>query len=125
MAAPHVAGACALVWARFPWLSYREVIDRVLRSVDPLPSLTGRVATGGRLNLRRALEEANSAPSIAGIADRTVVWGTAIALTASASDPDNNELKFSLEGAPAGATINEWTGEFSWTPTQPQARAIM
>ncbi len=121
MAAPHVAGACALVWARFPWLNYREVIDRILRSIDPLPSLSGRVATGGRLNLRRALAEANIAPTISGIPDRTVVWGTTITLTASASDPENGELKFSLEGAPPGATINEWTGEFSWTPTLAQA----
>jgi len=121
MAAPHVAGACALVWARFPWLNYREVIDRVLRSVDPLPSLSGKVATGGRLNARRALSEVNSAPNIGDIADRTVVWGTTITTTVSASDPDNNELRFSLEGAPAGATINEWTGEFSWTPVQSQA----
>jgi len=121
MAAPHVVGACALVWARFPWLNYREVIDRILSTVDPLPSLNGRVATGGRLNVRRALSEVNSAPSIAGIADRTVVWGTTITMTASANDPENDELKFSLEGAPAGATIDEWTGQFSWTPTQAQA----
>ena len=121
MAAPHVAGACALVWARFPWLNYREVIDRVLRSVDPLPSLNGRVATGGRLNVRRALSEINTAPNISGMADQTVVWGMTVTTTASASDPENNELKFSLEGAPAGAAINEWTGQFSWTPTQAQA----
>jgi len=111
-----------LVWARFPWLNYREVIDRVLGATDPLPSLNGRTRTGGRLNLRRALSEANAAPAIGGIADRTVTWGTTITVTASASDPDNNELKFSLDpGAPAGATINEWTGEFSWTPSQSQA----
>ena len=121
MAAPHVAGACALVWARFPWLNYREVIDRILSTVDPLPSLNGRTVTGGRLNVRRALSEVNSAPSIAGIADRTVVWGTTITMTASASDPENNELRFGLEGAPAGATINQWTGQFSWTPTEAQA----
>jgi subtilisin family serine protease len=122
MAAPHVAGSCALVWARFPWLNYREVIERVLRTTDPLPSLNGRVATGGRLNLRRALEEVNAAPVIAGLADQTVPWGTTISATASASDPDNNELKFSLDpGAPPGAAINEWTGVFSWTPAESQA----
>lgn len=121
MAAPHVAGACALVWARFPWLNYREVIDRILRSVDPLPSLNGRTATGGRLNVRRALSEVNAAPVIAGIADHTVVWGTTVTIAASANDTENNDLRFSLEGAPAGATINEWTGQFSWTPTQAQA----
>ncbi len=55
MAAPHVVGACALVWARSPFLTYRQVITRVLSSVDPLPDLAGRCATGGRLNLQKAL----------------------------------------------------------------------
>ncbi len=120
MAAPHVAGACALVWARFPWLNYREVIDRVLRMTDPLPSLAGRVRTGGRLNLYRALAEMNNAPSIAAIPNQVVWPDTTLSLTISASDPENNQLKFSLDSAPAGASINEWTGRFSWKPTPAQ-----
>ena len=31
------------------------MIDRVLDSVDSMPALSGRVATGGRLNAARAL----------------------------------------------------------------------
>jgi hypothetical protein len=54
-AAPCVAGAAALLLAEFPGLTYRQVIDRVLATVDPLPSLAGRCVTGGRLNLARAL----------------------------------------------------------------------
>ena len=54
MAVPHVAAACALVWAREPEMSYREVMQRVLDTVDPLPSLAGKVATGGRVNIARA-----------------------------------------------------------------------
>lgn len=121
MAAPHVAGACALVWARFPWLNYREVIDRVLRTTDPLPSLAGRVATGGRLNLRRALSEVNAAPVIAAIADRAVTVGTPVTFSVSASDSENHQLRFSFDaGAPAGATIHEWNGQFAWTPASSQ-----
>ncbi len=55
MAAPHVAGACALVWAHFPGLRPHQVIKRVLSGVDPLPGLTGATVTGGRLNLAKAL----------------------------------------------------------------------
>jgi subtilisin family serine protease len=55
MAAPHVAGAIALVWSAHPTLDYRAVISRILGSVDPRPSLAGKVATGGRLNIDRAL----------------------------------------------------------------------
>jgi len=55
MAAPCVSGAIALLWERFPQLTYRQIIDRLLATVDPLPSLSGRCQTGGRLNLARAL----------------------------------------------------------------------
>jgi subtilisin family serine protease len=55
MATPCVAGAVALVWAKFPALTYQQVITRLLGTVDPLPSLAGRCVTGGRLNLARAL----------------------------------------------------------------------
>ena len=121
MAAPHVAGACALVWARFPWLNYREVIDRVLRTTDPLPSLAGRTRTGGRLNLYRALSEMNNAPVIAPVPGQIVAPGGAVSLSIAASDPENQQLRFSLESAPQGASINEVTGQFLWRTTESQA----
>jgi subtilisin family serine protease len=55
MAAPQVAGACALLWSREPWLTYQQVRARVLSTVDVLPNLQGKTITGGRLNVRRAL----------------------------------------------------------------------
>lgn len=55
MAAPMVAGACALAWARYPTDTYRQIIDRILTNVDPLPSLAGKCVTGGRLNLQKVL----------------------------------------------------------------------
>lgn len=54
-AAPHVAGAAALVKAQFPAATPTRVRNRILRSVDARPGLAGRVATGGRLNVERAL----------------------------------------------------------------------
>jgi hypothetical protein len=53
--APHVSGACALLMAQYPSDTYQEIISRLLSSTDPLPSLTGKCRTGGRLNLRKAL----------------------------------------------------------------------
>src|SRR5262249_19210424 len=38
MAAPHVAGAIALVWGQHPDWSYSQVISRILSTVDKLPS---------------------------------------------------------------------------------------
>jgi subtilisin family serine protease len=52
---PHVVGACALLGARNPSATYRQVIDRLLSSTDPLPSLSGKCVSGGRLNLQTAL----------------------------------------------------------------------
>jgi subtilisin family serine protease len=62
MAAPYVAGACALVWARFPNASNLGIKQIVLNTVDPIPALAGKCVTGGRLNLFRAIEETDSLP---------------------------------------------------------------
>src|SRR5436190_1502589 len=55
MATPHVAGAAALLWSYNGSLTYNQVISRLLNNVDPLSNLTGKVASGGRLNLYKAL----------------------------------------------------------------------
>jgi serine protease len=55
MASPHVAGAAALVWAANPSLTYAQVIQRLYVSADPVAGLAGKVATGGRLNVGRAV----------------------------------------------------------------------
>ena len=54
MAAPHVSGAAALLRAQFPTETYRQIIERLLGSTDPLPALAGKCVTGGRLNVFRA-----------------------------------------------------------------------
>lgn len=55
MAAPHVAGALALVRDLHPSWTYLQVINQVLGTVDPQSSLTGKLVTGGRLNLAEAI----------------------------------------------------------------------
>jgi subtilisin family serine protease len=56
MAAPHVAGAVALLRVHVSGLTHTQLIDRLLKAVDPLPALAGKTASGGRLNLQRALQ---------------------------------------------------------------------
>ena len=57
MAAPIVAGACALARARYPQENSRQIIQRILNAVDPLPGLAGKCVTGGRLNLRTLVND--------------------------------------------------------------------
>ena len=56
MAAPHVTGAAALVWAAHPELTAAQVKARLLSTGDPLSSLAGRTVTGRRLNVLKALQ---------------------------------------------------------------------
>ena len=62
MATPHVAGAAALVLAARPELDVAGLRDALLSSTDLRPALAGRVVTGGRLNVARALAAATGAP---------------------------------------------------------------
>ena len=55
MAAPCVAGALALMKALNPDAPYWELKDQLLGSVDPIAGMSGRLVSGGRLNLDRAL----------------------------------------------------------------------
>ena len=66
MATPFVSGAAALYMARNPAAQAAQTRDAILQSVDPLPALAGRVATGGRLDLAKALgvgRTVNQAPA--------------------------------------------------------------
>jgi subtilisin family serine protease len=58
MAAPFVSGAAALVWSKNPGWSFDQVKAALLGSVDGVPDtkISQQTVTGGRLNVRRALE---------------------------------------------------------------------
>ncbi len=55
MATPYVSGIAALVIASEPNISLEELRDRLLKATDPLNSLNGKVASGGRINAAKAL----------------------------------------------------------------------
>jgi subtilisin family serine protease len=52
---PEVAGTAALVWANSPTDSVADVRNAILGTVDAKGGLSGRVATGGRLNAASAV----------------------------------------------------------------------
>lgn len=55
MASPHVAGAAALVLAHSPSLTSDRLKALLMSSVDLIPDLKDVTATGGRLNVNRAV----------------------------------------------------------------------
>ena len=56
MATPHVAGAAALVWGFNEALTYQQVKNALIQTVDPLKTLAGKSVSGGRLNVKAALD---------------------------------------------------------------------
>ncbi len=55
MATPYVSGVAALIIANEPNISLEKLRDRIIKSVDKIDSLNGKVASGGRINAAKAL----------------------------------------------------------------------
>ena len=113
MAAPHVSGALALLRASFPFESYRQLINRLLRSTTKTSGLNGKVQTGGRLNLAQALASnttGSNRPFNDGFSERAIVSGANVRIRS------NNEGATADPGEPshAGVTSNT-TLWWSWT----------
>ena len=117
MAAPHVAGALALLKAQFPNDSYRQLINRMLRNVDPGAAYAGKVQTGGRLNLDRAMRSTDNRPFNDDFATRARVSGANLSIR-SVNTGATTEAEPAIAGQPGGATL--W---WEWTPdTSSQVR---
>ena len=69
------------------------------------------------------VREANSAPAIAAIANMSIDPGQTLSALCTASDTDvpTNTLTWELVQGPSGATIDQATGQLTWTPDPSQA----
>ena len=56
MATPEVSGVAALVLALNPDMQLKDLRERLLSSVDKLPALDGKIASGGRINAAKAVK---------------------------------------------------------------------
>lgn len=109
MATPFVAGAAALVLSSCT-ASTATLKQHLLASVDPLAALAGKTATGGRLNVYKAIRRCAS-PSVTIAADpasRTVQAGGAAAYTLLAQGLGgvSGAGTLTVTGAPAGVTVS-------------------
>jgi subtilisin family serine protease len=93
--AAYVSGALALMLAKYPGENYQQIIQRLMNATDPLPSLQGKCLTGGRLNLRKALNP-----------DMWLAAGTG----------NNGALQFQLSTGPSRlCTIQSSSDLVNWT----------
>ncbi|MBL9168134.1 MAG: putative Ig domain-containing protein, partial [Verrucomicrobiales bacterium] len=69
---------------------------------------------------------ANTAPTLAAIANQTVNEETVLSLTPTATDQDlpPQTFTYSLTTAPAGMTINPSSGLITWTPAEAQGPGV-
>jgi subtilisin-like proprotein convertase family protein len=111
MATPHVSGALALLKARNPGWTYRQLIDAIRNTVDRVATLNN-VAWGGRLNLASALAYGtsdSSGPTITGFVTNGPAPGqvNSIRLTFSeAINPATFTIADDLKlYAPSGASL--------------------
>ena len=100
MATPHVTGAAALVFARVPDATAQEVRQALFQSVDVTESLSGKVATGGRLNAQAALEIDTFAPRATLVSAPDVSISGATSYEFQVRYQDNTDIDFdSLDNA--------------------------
>ena len=59
MAAPHVAGAAALMQSVIPQSTTTELKTWIMNSVDPITTLNDKMVTGGRLNINTLLSSSS------------------------------------------------------------------
>ncbi len=63
----------------------------------------------------------NRAPALASVGAKEVAEGSTLTFTVSGSDVDGDDLSYSANNLPDGATFNIQTHEFEWNPTYEQA----
>jgi uncharacterized repeat protein (TIGR01451 family) len=116
MAAPHVAGAAALLLAQSPSLTTAQVKSAILANTEPIESLNGKTVTGGRLSLARMF----GFPSPPGFsiavtpASRTIAGGESATFTVTITPETGFSEPVTLT---FGGLQSTWTAVFSPNPT--------
>jgi subtilisin family serine protease len=100
-ATPQVAAALALVWEQHPDWSYTQVINQVVSTVQKLPSLQGKVASGGILDLAAAVGATGTTGSAPPSAPGPTTYSNSTALSIA---PGGQSISATF--VPAGATIS-------------------
>jgi subtilisin family serine protease len=100
MAAAQVSGALALLYTASD-ATMLEAKERILRGVDPLDSLSGKVFSGGRLNLFNALTVALEGPFIFSLSPVSGPPGITVTLTGVRFGPWQSDSQVLFSGVQA------------------------
>lgn len=110
MASPHVAGSAALLLSENPDLPISRVKEILMSTATRQPSLAGKVASAGIVNLRAALEEArkdesNRSTPLIGIVTMhgEPVEGVTVRAGEFGQVETNQNGEFTIRGIPEGA----------------------
>ncbi len=118
MSAPHVTGALALLRARFPTDTYRQLINRLYRGAVRLPAFTGRSHTGARLDLLGAVTSTTNRPFNDAFAERAVVVGSGTTLRSHNGGAGAETGEPAHAGAAAAGTLWwQWTAPSTGSAT--------
>src|SRR4030066_2571136 len=109
MAAPHVSGLAGLLYSYYDGIyntqfDYTQVLNAILRMVDVLPTLSGWIQTGGRINAYKALSFLRTPTKLTA----TAISPTQISL--AWSDKATGEGGYRIERKISGGTYTEIPG---------------
>jgi|GEM_PF-2359022 len=102
-------------------LSYSDRSNKTISAL--LIAIIGSTALVGA-QIQQAFAVVNGLPTVNPIPDQMVDELQFLTFNVTASDPDGQQLVFSLQNAPYGASINSVTGMFTWTPTEEQGSGV-
>jgi subtilisin family serine protease len=109
MATPHVAGVAALALAVDSSLSVAQLKSRLINNVDPVASLVGKTASGGRLNAANVVNSlAAHGPTVAIASSSSLNRSETSTITFSLSSPSADFTRSNV--AIAGGTLSGFTG---------------
>ena len=112
MATPHVAGAVALIAAKYPTLDLMQIRQRILTGVDPLADTSKDTLTNGRLNVFNTLEEDETPPAPISDVAVSALFMTQVALSWTATGDDGSS-----------GTANLYDVRYATTPISPETWA--
>jgi VCBS repeat-containing protein len=120
-AAPHVAGAMALLAAAAPAASVAELKSALVQGALDLGQAGADNTYGhGLADVAAAYgllaAGAGSPPTITSTPVTTATEGSLYIYQVTATDPEGAAITFSLDTAPAGMTIGASSGFVTWTP---------